>query len=240
MPAALKYPFEMMAVENQYGVFDDFTGDQTDLFWVDTITDSGSAVVGDAVRGIMTLTPSDGTVADNDEVYLATANEIFKLADNKPMWAVCYAKFTEANTTQANWAFGFQNAVSADSIIDDGGGLKVSGDCVAIYKVDGGTTWKCVSVVNGGTANVSTSSRTANSSSYQKLEIDVQPINSTTAVITYKVDNAYLTDSTTGLVIRHTVAYASSTEMNLFIGSKNGSAHNQVVLVDYIGGWQAR
>src|SRR5204862_219566 len=54
-------------------IADDFKDDQSDLFWIDTITDSGTALVGDAANGIMQLLPSDGTVADND-AYLRDTN----------------------------------------------------------------------------------------------------------------------------------------------------------------------
>jgi len=40
--------------------------------WTSTLTDSGTAAVGDEVGGVVTLSPSDGTVADNDEAYIAT------------------------------------------------------------------------------------------------------------------------------------------------------------------------
>ena len=50
-----------------FHVFNDFITDQADTDWVDTITDTGTVAIGDEVGGVVTLTPSDATVADNDE-----------------------------------------------------------------------------------------------------------------------------------------------------------------------------
>jgi len=55
-----------------------------------------------------------------------------------------------------NVGAGFQNAVGANSLIDDGGGPKVSGSTLMIFKVDGGAVWKCASSCNG-TSTTSTS-----------------------------------------------------------------------------------
>lgn len=234
-----RLPFELMQVDNIVA-FSDFIEDQSDITWIDTITDSGSATVGDAVGGIMALVPSDGSVADNDETYIACPNEIFKLAAGKPLYGVCRLQFTEANTDDANVGFFFQNAIGANSILDNGAGLKVSGDTIGIYKVDGGTVWKCVTVVNGGTALVNTSTTTAGGSSYQKLEIFVEEESSTQIVATFKVDGDYLLDSTTGLRIRHVFAFASSTEMQVGAGVKNGDTNNETLNIDYIGACQVR
>lgn len=238
MANILRFPQALLQID-QYGTFSDFVDDQSDLFFIDTITDSGSAAVGDGVKGIMVLTPSDGTVADNDEVYLRSANEIFKVADGKPMYGVCYLQFTETAAGVYNAAFGWQNAVGADSIIDDGGGLKVTGDTIAIYKVDGGTVWRCVSCVNG-TATVSTSTTSAGGASYQKLEIEVVDFTSTKAKVIFMVDGLRLKDTDDREII-HTIAYASATEMNLFAGAKLGAiTNNDVLNLDYLGGWQLR
>lgn len=237
MANILRFPNNLAQLE-QFGVYSDFTDVRNDDTWVDTITDTGTITVGDAARGIVTLTPSDGTVADNDEAYLANAKEVFLIDDGKPMYAVCSLQYTEANTDDANIAFGFMNAVGANAIIDDGAGLKVSGDTIGIYKVDGGTVWKCVSTVNGATATVSTSTKTAGGASYQKLEIEVVDFTGTQMKCVFKVDGIPLKDSTTGADIVHTISVASATEVQVFVGVKNGSANLETLLVDYLGAWQ--
>jgi hypothetical protein len=240
MPKQLKFSPEWSAKRQQYEHFEDFLWDQSDLFFIDTVTDSGTAAVGDAVNGVMVLTPSDGTVGDNDEVYLASANELFKFAADQPFMGSCRLQFTETASGVYNAAFGFANAVAADLIVDNGAGLRTTGSVLAIYKVDGGTVWKAVSRVNNVAMGDSTSTTTAGGTNYQELEIEVTPIDSTRVQAVYKVGDiigptTYLTDATTGLPIVHTITVASSTEMQIFVGAKLGAiTNNDVLNVDYI------
>jgi hypothetical protein len=232
----------LMTAPDTYVFEEDFLNDQLDAVMVDTVTDSGTVAIGDAVGGIAVLTPSDGTVADNDEAYLATPNEVFKFAAGKPIHAVCRLQFTEINTDDANIAFGFQNAVGANSIVDDGGGVKVSGSACCIYKIDGGTKWVVVTAMNGVTTDaLHTSTTVAGGSSYQLLEIDIvdSNINSGYITATFKVDGRYLVDSQ-GRQIVHHVAIASATEMQLFVGVKNGGANLETLNVDYLAASQLR
>jgi hypothetical protein len=228
----LKFPADWETKRQQYDRFDDFLDDQSDLFWIDTVTDTGTAAVGDAASGIMTLTPSDGTVADNDEVYLATANEIFKFAADTPFVGGARIKFTETTANVYNCGVFFQNAIGADSILDNGGGLKVSGSTAGIYKIDGGTNWLCVTA-NNSSSTVSTSSTAAASNAYQNLEIEVLPFSSTQVKVVFRVDGVPLKDSSTGQDIVHTVTVASATEMQFGMGAKLGAAtNNDALLVD--------
>lgn len=213
-------------------VFDHFTGDQSDLFAVDTVTDSGSALVGDDVGGVITLTPGDSTVADNDEAYLATPNELFKFGTNRNIYGRARIKFTEVSAGAANVAFGFQNAVGADSLVDNGGGPKVSGSTLAIYKVDGGTVWRCASACNG-VSTVSVSTKAATAAQWYTLEIECKDWDGVYMQVAFKVDAEYLKDST-GAVIRHTVPIANATEMQMWAGIKLGAAtNNDTLLIDY-------
>lgn len=240
MSALARFPSVLEKIDT-FVFFDDFIGDQADTVMVDTVTDSGTVLMGDAVGGVATLTPSDGTVGDNDEAYLATPNEVFKVASGKPLGGECSIQFTEGATDDVNIAFGFQNAVAANSILDDGAGLKVSGSTIGIYKVDGGTVWKCVSVINGGTANVSTSTKTAGGAAYQRLSIEVVEHDAAYARVIFKVDGLSLIDATTGLPIVHKIPYASATEMQAFLGIKNGAATTvEALLCDWLCVWQKR
>lgn len=239
MSALARFPAILERIDT-YSFFEDFITDQADTVMVDTITDTGTVLMGDAAGGIAVLTPSDGTVGDNDEAYLGTPNEIFKVANGKPGGAECSLQFSEANTDDANVCFGFMNAANAvNSITDNGAGPKVSGSTFAIYKVDGGTVWKCASYVNGS-GTVSTSTKTAGGSAYQRLSIELVDHDATYGRAIYKVDGQPLIDSTTGLPIVHRFAYASATEMNLFVGVKNGDTNLETLNVDWIGGWQKR
>lgn len=234
----LIYTSDMGVPPHQIGVHDDFLWYVTAHMWATTVSDTGTVAATDAANGVVLLTPSDGTVGDNDEAYLATANELFKVAAGRTIEGEALLKFTEANTDDANVAFMFQNAIAADSILDDGAGLKVSGDTFGIYKVDGGTVWKCVSCVNG-TATVSTSGKTAGAA-YQRLGIKIADVDGTNCEVTFFCDGVPLLDSTTKKAIKHTVAIASATEMDFGVGIKNGSANLETLYVDYIGAWQTR
>lgn len=222
-----------------FHLFDDFWQDQSDINAIDTVTDSGTVVIGDAAAGLVTLTPSDGSVADNDEAYLATPNELWIFAVGKPIYGRCRLKFTEVTATKLNVAFGFQNAVGANSLVDDGGGPKVSGSTLCIYKVDGGAVWRCASACNG-TSTDSVSTTAAVAATWYELEIICGDWDGVSMQVSFKVDGQYLRDSNNA-IIRHTVAIASATEMALFLGAKLGAAtNNDTVIADYWYGAQAR
>lgn len=200
------------------------------------ISDSGTVAVGDAAGGKLVVTPSDGSVADNDEAYIKSTNELFLFANNKPQVCETILQFTEINTDDANVMFGFMNAVAANSIVDDGAGPQASFSGAVIYKVDGGTVWKCASSI--GTSNtISTTTSTAGGSLYQRLRIECTCSNSVVEV-NYFIDQLNqlasattsiapqpLIDSTTLKPIKHTFSVTSATEMNVFAGVKNGGAN---------------
>lgn len=238
MPLLNRFTAPLWDLDTFY-VFDDFWWDQTDLSWVDTVTDSGTALVGDATRGVMTLTPSDGTVTDNDEVYLASANQLFLFAASRPLYAKARIQFTETAAGIFNAFVGFMSGVGANALIDDGGGLRASGCIAAIYKVDGETVWRCVTR-NGSTVTVTQSTKTAGGSAYQELEIIGQDADGVSMTFTFKVDGEYLKDAN-GLVIRHSVAISGASIMSLAAGAKLGAiTNNDVLLVDYLYAAQHR
>lgn len=218
-------------------IFDDFWADQSDLFFLDTPTDGGSAAVGDAANGIMTVTTTNDNT-DNDETYLESANETFLIAAGRSLYFRTRIQFTEASTNAANVAVGFASAVAADLLVDNGAGLRTSGNIVSIYKVDGGTVWRCNSRNGSGTTDTA-STTTAGGASYQVLEIDVTDWDGTNVVCTFKVDGVALRDSN-NVVIRHTLAISGSTEMAAFVALKNGTTADETVLVDYIYAAQTR
>lgn len=218
----------------------DFTEDINSSFWTATTTDSGTVAVGDAANGIVVLTPSDSSVADNDEAYLASPNEVYLPAVGRALHFGAFIQFTEAATNAANIAVGFASAVGANLILDNGAGLRTSGSIFSIYKVDGETAWRCVSR-NGSTANVSLSTTTAGGSAYQELVIRITDQGDLGyQTIAYFVNGAPLVDSTTGLIIAHTLTVSGATEMQAFLGVKNGSATLETLNCDYLGAAQTR
>lgn len=222
------------AAGNQMQVFDHFTSEAlASLLYTTTATDSGTATVGDAVGGVITLAPSDGTVADNDEIYLFTINELFLCGAGNTIEAAGLVKFVEANTDDANVFFGFASAPAANLIVDDGAGMRTSGNIIGLYKVDGGTVWKCITRW-GSTTSVSdsTSTTTAGGSAYQMLKVSIADGGSAgTSTVTFYVNGDPLRDSNNNPIV-HYFVNSSATEMAFGIGAKNGGSNNEAILVD--------
>jgi hypothetical protein len=233
-----RFTQELMELDT-FHVFEDFAGDQTDLFFTDTITDTGTAAVGDEATGVMVLTPSDGSVADNDEVYLATANELFLVAAGRRLYARGKVKFTETTSGVFNAAVGFASAVAANLIVDDGGGMRASGNIFAVHKIDGETVWR-LTTRNGSAVTTTVSTKSATSTAYQDVEIEINDWDGVSVSVVAKVDGEYLKDAN-GLVIRHTVLVSGSTEMQLFAGAKLGAiTNNDALKIDWLYGAQTR
>lgn len=232
-------PAELANAKNTFALFEDFDWYISPHRWTATLTDTGTvSMVSGTTR--VAITPSDGTVADNDEAYLATTNANFLVAAGKNLYGEALIQFTEGNTDDANIAFGFASSVAANLIVDDGAGLRASGTVFAIYKVDGGTKWVCVSR-NGATAYTNTSSTTAGGSAYQTLGIEIVELLSTACTVTFKVDGVILRDDTTGQPIRHNVLYSGLSAAQLFFGIKNGAITTVETLnVEYAAAVQAR
>ena len=223
-----------------HGVDDDLYYKDTTR-WTTTATDSGAATAADAACGVVALVPSDGTVADNDEIYLLLSKETFLFADDKPIIAECRLKWTEANTDDANVAFGLMDAVGADSILDNGGGPKASYSGAVFFKIDGETVWQVENSLGStqkttkldAAGSITKDAITASGGSYQTLRIEWRPKTSTKADVLFFVDDV--------LVAKHVdQVYTSATEMTLFVGAKNGSANNESISVDRILAVQKR
>lgn len=233
-----RFTSPLMDLQTVY-VFDDFWQDQSDINAIDTITDSGTVLMGDDINGVATLTPADGTVADNDEAYLATPNEIFRFGTNREIYGRFKFRYTAVVAADPNICVGFQNAVGANSIVDNGAGPKTSGSCLAVFKNDGGTVFVVASACNG-TATTTTTNKTIAAATDYVVEILCRDWDGVSMQVMFKVDGEYLRD-TSNNPIKHTVAIASSTEMQMFAGIKLGAiTNNDTLLLDYWYGAQTR
>lgn len=222
-----------LSEKRQFQMADDFTWYVTAHNWTTVATDSGTITVGDAQGGIVALAPSDGTVANNDETYIKSTAEAFKIVSGCEIYGEARLQFTEGNTDDANIFFGFADAIGANTLVDDGAGLKTSFSGAAIYKVDGGTVWKCVSSVSTA-QTISTSTTTAGGSSYQKLRIEIRDVDGTNAEVTFFCDDLPLRDSN-NKAIKHLFAWSGATEMQVGAGIKNGADTTVELLnIDYI------
>jgi hypothetical protein len=211
--------------------------------WTKIATDSGTLVVGDAQGGILTITPSDGSVADNDEAYLHTTNELFIFDADRPMMCEALIQYSEANTDDANIMFGFVSGAGANSIQDNGAGPPASYSGAVIHKVDGGTKWVCESSV-GATQTTETSDETAGGATFQRLRIEVHTGRGTNKVdIAFFIDEQQARENNSNLpsqrvILHEDVDISSATEMTVFIGAKNGDANGEALLVKYIAAYQ--
>lgn len=219
---------------NQFELFDDFLAYTDTQLWTKTDGDAGASVAvdGDGVGGLLTLTTG---ATDNNEAYIETTNELFKIVAGKEIELEARLTFTEANTDDANVAFGVIDAPGANTLVDDGAGLKTTASGAAIFKVDGGTVWKTFS--SKSTTQTITTSKTTAGGAYQTLKILIRPRDLVTADVTFFVDGAQLQDTNSSAGqpdISHSITYSSATEMAVFCGVKAGGANSEVVNLDYI------
>jgi hypothetical protein len=179
--------------------------------WTKLVVDAGSSVahLGDGVPPTVLLTTG---ATDNNECMLRSTNESFLMAADKPIFGSVRLQYAEANTDDANIFCGFINAAGANLMVDDGAGPKTSASGFGIYKVDGGTVWRCFSS-KGATQTTTASTKTAGGTAYQVLEFMAQPINPTDLEVSFWVDGVLLVD-TNNNIIKHTVVFASATEMH--------------------------
>lgn len=230
--AALKLP-------KTSGFADDFDG-LNSARWTSTLTDTGTAAVGDAVGGVVTLSPSDGTVADNDEAYIST-KEIYRIAAGKPIEFASLIQFTQAATNAANVYVGLMDAVAANAIQDNGAGPKSSFSGAGFFAKDGSTSMFVI-YSDGSTQTIAELTATnslnkqanlAASAAFQLLEVEIIPKTSALCDVIFKING-----STVFKMLDRT--YANATETSVMIGVKNGSANQQTLLADAVSCYQAR
>lgn len=220
---------------NNISLFDDFVSEPlANLMYATSTTDGGTATVGDEVGGVLTLLSSAATDTDNDENWLTTINEVFLCGAGRAIEGKALIQYTEAATNAANVFFGFASAMgAADFLVNDGGGPRTTGNVIGIYKVDGGTVWRCVTRWGSTTSVLDTvSTTTAGGASYATLEVSIADGGSAgTSVVTFKVDGQTLKDSS-GNDIIHYFPNASATEMNFGAYVKQGTAAAQSIKID--------
>ena len=209
--------------------------------WTSLAADAAATVaVNDARGGIVTLTTA---ATDNNECMLRSTTELFLPTAGRPSFCRVRLTHTEANTDDANLFFGFASAAGANLMVDDGAGVRTTGSIFGIYKIDGGTVWRCVTRNDTTvTDTISVTSNDMTSGVYHELEVQIAEFSTLQCVVTFLVDGYYLRDNTSySNVIEHRVSYASLTEMNFVaLYAKAGSANSEVPLVDWAIAAQAR
>lgn len=219
-------------------ICDDFQWYVSPHLWTNLAADAGvtAPAVGDSAFGL--LSGATGAT-DNNEIAFRTTNELFLMAAGHPMWCYGRLQYAEANVDDANVAFGFANAIGANLLVDDGAGVKTTGNYALIYKVDGETKWRARSRNSTQTTD-NQSLATAGGSAFQEFEIRIEEFSSLQCSISYLVDGLYLRDSTTGDIIVHRLDYASATEMNLGGYLKAGGANSETLVADLVAAGHVR
>ena len=221
-----------------HGFFDDFEWYVITHRWTSLKADTNTTMDVDAtsVGGRVLLF---GLTADNDEVAIGTTNKQFNVVASKPLKFETRIQFAEGATNKLNVFAGFCSVgTTANTLVDNGAGMVTTYDGAVIYKVDGETVWRCGSS-RGTTQYTTTSTKTAGGTSAQVLRIEIQPISTTDAEVTFFVDDAALVD-TNLQPIKHTMVFASATQMQAAVGMKLGGANTESLYVDYIAAYQLR
>lgn len=229
-------------LRRSYTDLEDFDWYSSGNRWTSVLGGSATAAVNDGVGGILTLSCVDSVL--DREAYVKQTTQLFKFVNNQPIVCEAFLQYTEANTNEACVAFGLMSAVGAASM-QNAAGLdepKTSFSGAVIYKVPGGTQWKTCSSV-GTTQNKNQSDTTAGGTSYTRLTIEIMPVSSTIAEVTYFVDGVML--KTTGgrpgqTKIKDELTYTGALNMQLFACVKNGSTSPEVLNIDYIAWSQLR
>lgn len=238
-----------------FGTFefvDDFMGLDT-THWITTTTDSGTVAEDqDGLNGVVTLTPSDGTVADNDEAYMYT-NEVSKYLNGKPISIIARIQYAEAATNVANILFGIGEGFGpANTLVDNGAGPPSDYDGVCLWKGDGQTRWNFETSL-GTTQETIVVDQTAGGSTYLCVAVDINPVNSAEIVATLWLDplggiglrqaleyNANYGKAARMAPINSRFSYSSPGEMACCFGIKNGSTTLETLNVDLFGITQKR
>lgn len=211
------------------------TGDRWSTLVADT---TPTVTTPDAVNGVARLF-TDTT--DNNEVAIRSTIELFKIGTNREIYGRGRIQYAENDTNKANVFFGFANAIGANLLLDNGAGMKTTGDVLAIYKLDGGTVWRLHSKVNGTTASDTVTNKTAGGSSAQVLEVIAKDFDGVTMEVLFKIDGEYLKDSNGDQIKPHKVPIASATEMHFGVYAKTGGGSGgETVDVDYLYASQNR
>lgn len=220
-----------------YGFFEDWDEFDDTEAWTATDGDAATTIALDADGENGRLSIACNTT-DNEEGYIERTNENFFWVADKPMFCAASIQFTEVNVDDANVAFGFIDAPGANTIVDDGAGIKTSFSGAVIYKVDGGTVWKFVTS-KGAVQTISTSDTTAGGAAFQELKIDCRFLDATFLECAPFVDGVQLQDAN-GVLIKHVLDYTSATQQSVFAGLKTGAAQLETLLIDWIAAYRKR
>lgn len=211
---------------------DDFFSWTDGDLWLADANDAGAVAETDAHGGVITLSASDGSAADNDETYLISSNEVYKPAVgefNGEVLAVLEArvKLTEAATDDANIAVGLlSHGADVANTIADNGGITDADTFIMIHKDDGGTVWQASLRDAAKSTDTDIGAFTTNTWHKVKFVIHDADISDGELEVQFFVDGV--------LGGSDVFILSNAAEMRLLLGVKNGGAAAEVLSVDKI------
>lgn len=234
----------------QFGVFDDFERGLNTILWTTEQADSSTlAADADGVGGILIFT-TGGTTDDQCSIF--TTLELFKVAAEKPIFAICRLKLTEDTAMDATIAFGLADGIAADFLADTTGALPADMHGAIIRKGTGASVYD-VSSTGTAKATASRNQTTTNASigtGWETLAIEIEPVSGTDKRVTFYRDadggqNWKQMQDSSGNLIKQTWSLADTAaatgEMSLVVSIKDGgSGAAQYLYLDYLGAWQLR
>jgi hypothetical protein len=244
MTQSLTLPESALLIPRQFGVIDDFLSFSDADLWTIIDADSGATVLpSDAAGGILNLTTG---ATDNNEAYVATTQELYLFADDKPLLFLARLQWVEANTNDANVIAGLMDAVAANHLIDDAGGPVASYSGAVFFKAKDSLLWQFETSLSGTQTTTTLAAASPNGAAdFHSLKIEARRRDATTVEIIPYIDEAGGQDykqalDANGAKVKHTITLGSPTEMSAMCGVKAGGANSEVVAVDYLGAHQLR
>lgn len=192
-------------------------------YWTATVTDTGTVTALTTHGGGVAITPSDGTVANNDEAYLGGTNKNLVPTTQKPIVFEGIVQYTEGSTDDANVIVGLSSSSAANALLDDGGGPPASYTGMVFFKVDGGLNWNVEVSVGGTQTTVELTAansldgvaHVAGGSAKQNLRIEFVPFSSAQATVNFFIDQV--------CVYSLIWTYTSAVAVAPIFGLKNGA-----------------
>jgi hypothetical protein len=206
--------------------FDDFFSYHTTETWTSTLTDTGTSAITTGLGGWLSLVPSDGTVADEDEAYAYGTSAAFQVQAGKDIWFEAEISYAEANTDDINIIVGLSSIGTANLLVDVGAGPALNFDGLCFFKVDGGTTYSIINSL-AATQTIVATGVTRVVSTPVRLGIRTYSNN----LATYFVNGVQVTSS--GLTL-------PTAAMRPVLGVKNGGANNENLTCNWVRAFQVR
>jgi hypothetical protein len=219
---------------------DDFLGDLvTADKWTIDANNSGGVAISDAADGVAVISPSDGSVVDNDEAYLISTSELWLFDEGRSIAFETRGIWNDAGAAEANFYAGLASGAAdfEDFLGDNGGGVEASVSFAGFIAVDGNANWQ-IGVGIGASREV-VSLTAANSldkqahahdqaTANQHLSFFVNPRLDGTMDVVFCIEGepVYIVES---------FSMTSATEMRCVFGAKNGANTNhQTPNIDYV------